>query len=211
MVKDNIIRYYYRAKECVYENGYYTEIYWQERQNPDTISLQKYYSEYAWVVLSSGMKESVIRNKFYAITNLFKNWNDPFSIVSNRKYIKEHALQLFNNLLKINALIYMGEYLSTNCFKDELANIRLKGFKYLEQFPFLGPATSLHFAKNLGFIVSKPDRHLNRISNKFGFEDSLAFCRAISQFTGEKESVIDIVLWRFATLNKNYLLEASNE
>jgi len=206
-MKDNIIRYYYRAKECVYENGYYAEIYWQEKQNPDNISLQKYYSEYAWVVLSSGMKESVIKNKFYAISNIFKNWNDPSSIISNRSNIEEHALQLFNNHLKIKALLFMGEYLSKNCIQYELTNIRLKGFKYLEQFPFLGPATSLHFAKNLGFVISKPDRHLNRISNKFGFENSLTFCKEISEFTGEKESVIDIVLWRYATLNRDYLLD----
>jgi hypothetical protein len=204
MTIENILKYYYEAKERVYRDGYYSEIYWQEKQDPAKISTKKYYSEYSWVVLSSGMRETVIRNKFIRLTQIFGNWNPRF-VTDSREIVQQCALQEFNNLPKIRALILMADYLNLNPIQLEIENISTLGYSYLQKFPFLGPATSLHFAKNLGFTTSKPDRHLIRISSMFGYECPVNFCKIISEITGEKESVIDIVLWRFATLEKNYL------
>lgn len=205
MKQIQLLRYYYNAKQVVYNSGYFFEIYWQERQNIDTIDQNRFFSEYSWVVLSSGMKESVIRKKFDELTSIFCNWYSPAYVIENQLSIRKKALKAFNNPLKINALFFMANYLCSASIKDEVNSILKSGVQYLEKFPYLGPATSLHFAKNLGFNVSKPDRHLVRISEKFGFNCPLTFCKKISKYTGEKESVVDIVLWRYATLDKRYL------
>ena len=77
----------------------------------------------------------------------------------------------------------MAKHLNQISFLDEITNIKNIGLNYLERFPFLGPATSrLHFAKNLGFPISKPDRHLIRISNRFGFSSPILFCKAIGLY-----------------------------
>lgn len=55
--------------------------------------------------------------------------------------------------------------------------------------------------------AAEPDRHLVRISEKFGYGCPETFCNDISRYTGEKTSVVDIVLWRYATLEKKYLDE----
>ncbi len=72
-------------------------------------------------------------------------------------------------------------------------------------FPYLGNATVFHLAKNLGINVAKPDRHLLRISNCLGYKCPNNLCEEISLTIDEKVSLVDLVLWRYATLDKNYL------
>ena len=62
--------------------------------------------------------------------------------------------------------------------------------------------TCWHLAKNLGFQVAKPDRHLIRISKKAGFATPNDLCAAVAEVTGEPINVVDLVLWRYAALNR---------
>lgn len=199
------LRYYFNAKQVVINSGYEYEILWQDIVNIGKISAKSFYSEYSWVVLSSGMKERVIREKFTTLTNIFENWEQPFLISANpNKYIRM-GLKVFNHEKKMQAIAWMGNYLTIVSVEDEITSIRNNGIKYLLNYPYLGPATSLHFAKNIGFHVSKPDRHLIRISGFLGYTSPEYLCKKISSVIGEKESIVDLVLWRYATLNKDYL------
>lgn len=204
MELDKALRYYYKAKELVYDKGYYYEIYWQEKQNKTCISKQSFLAEYAWVVLSSGMNEKVVRRKYNELGEIFCFWKNLQEILLHRVDIRCKALAIFNHKGKVDAIIRMVEYLSEADVQEELLKIEAD-FSYLFKFSFLGPATSLHLAKNLGFNISKPDRHLVRISKAFGYKSSVDFCKCISGYTGDKEGVVDVVLWRYATLNKKYL------
>ncbi len=69
----------------------------------------------------------------------------------------------------------------------------------------MGEATSFHLAKNIGLNVAKPDRHLVRMSSALGFESVNILCSEISNLIEENISLIDLVLWRYATLDKNYI------
>ena len=71
--------------------------------------------------------------------------------------------------------------------------------------PFMGPATSYHLAKNLGLDVVKPDRHLLRITDVTGYQSPYEMCCDIAKVTSDKLSVIDLVIWRFATIQRQYL------
>jgi hypothetical protein len=199
------LRYYINAKELVCEKGYYPEIFLQDTISYETITLEYYYREYAWVVLSSGLSEKVVLKIFPAIEEIFLNWRNLGKIVSQRSKIEKKALAIFSNRKKINALIEMALYLNTSNISVEVNNIKLNGLEYLQSFKFLGPATSNHFAKNIGFNFAKPDRHLIRIASKLGYSCVNTLCESISLVVGEKKSVIDIVLWRYATLNRNYI------
>jgi hypothetical protein len=72
-------------------------------------------------------------------------------------------------------------------------------------FPFIGPTTVFHLAKNIGVRVAKPDRHLMRLASASGFDDVQTFCGCISDFLGEDIRKIDSVLWRFATIHSDYI------
>ncbi|TPG49278.1 hypothetical protein EAH89_21445 [Roseomonas nepalensis] len=68
----------------------------------------------------------------------------------------------------------------------------------LRLLPHIGEVTVWHLAKNLGFDVAKPDRHLVRMAHAHGFSDPHTFCAALAQATGERVRVIDLMLWRYA-------------
>jgi hypothetical protein len=199
------LRYYYTAKQEVLSSGYEYEIFWQDIVDVEKITVRSFYSEYAWVVLSSGMRESVIKNKFTNLTDVFENWENPGLISANQSKYTRKGLTVFNHEKKIQAIIWMAKHLSNVYLKDEIILIKEQGVEHLCKYPFLGPATSLHFAKNIGFHVSKPDRHLLRISDFLGYPSPEILCKKISSVIGEKESIVDLILWRYATLNKKYL------
>lgn len=211
MVDENAVLYYLNAKSFICGKGFYPELFFQEYVSIEKISMEYFYSEYAWVVLSSGLSVKVVNKVFDPLSDIFGQWKSPSEIVGNRKKIKTKALNVFNNQLKINAIIEMADYLQQTSIEHEIKQIQKFGIGYLQNFKFLGPATSFHFAKNIGLNLAKPDRHLVRIANRFGYECVNDFCDSISSKVYEKKSVVDTVLWRYATLNADYLTEISHE
>jgi len=201
----DLLRYYYLAKRSVYQHGFFSEIYWQEKTNIESVDVQTFLSEHAWVILSSGMNVKVVEKLFVSLAPIFRHWENAEYILMHRIQIKSEASHRFAHSSKLDAIIYMSDYVATKGLAETMSSIQRFGTDFLEQFPFLGPATSKHFAKNLGFNISKPDRHLVRISKKFGYLNSDFLCKEISEITGDKMNVVDVVLWRYATINRNYL------
>jgi hypothetical protein len=89
-------------------------------------------------------------------------------------------------------------------FPRTFLQIKEGGVNYLQQFPYLGPITSLHLAKNIGLPVAKPDRHLRRIADKLGYSCVQKLCEDIARATDEPVPVVDLVLWRYSTLRQQY-------
>jgi hypothetical protein len=59
--------------------------------------------------------------------------------------------------------------------------------------------------------IAKPDRHLKRIAGLFDYSDVNVMCRQIADRVGDEISEIDIVFWRYATLERNYLTQLSRD
>ena len=114
-------------------------------------------------------------------------------------------MKVFANTRKIDAILGFVDQLHNLGFQVLKNNIVKKGIEYIQHFPFMGPATSYHFAKNIGLDVVKPDRHLVRIASKAGYICPDQFCDTISKIVGDKKAVVDVVMWRFAALESNYL------
>lgn len=86
-----------------------------------------------------------------------------------------------------------------------MEQITSNGVSFLETFPYIGPVTAYHLAKNIGLDVVKPDRHLVRLAASAGYPSPLALCEDIATVLGERLGVVDLVLWRFATQCERYL------
>lgn len=193
---------YLDAKRFVEEAGYASEIDWQERAATECIDEQRILREFAWVVLNSGMREATVRQRFGAISNAFRGWSSAQDVWRNRDVIRREAIHEFRHAKKIDAIIVAAGYLrivGADAFWRRL--VQSHELDFLTRLPFMGPATSRHLAKNLGLQVAKPDRHLQRIAAVFGV-DTETLCRTISEITGDPVPVVDLVLWRFATLHK---------
>ena len=74
----------------------------------------------------------------------------------------------------------------------------------MRAFPYVGEVTVFHLAKNLGIDTAKPDRHLSRMATILGYSDAHELCWEMADVSGDMVRVVDLVLWRFATLRPEY-------
>ncbi len=203
----SLLKGYEFARNCIVEAGFADEIEWQRNLHFEDIKEADFLRESAWVILCAGMKERVIRRYFRDITFCFFEWESAEKIVKMKEYCVEYALGIFNNLRKINAIAETAQRVFNIGFNNLKTILRDKSIDTLLSFPFMGPVTSCHLAKNLGLPVAKADRHLTRLASSLGYADVQEFCADISKESKEPIPVVDIVLWRFATLRREYICE----
>ena len=203
--KKKLVETYLIAKEEVIQRGYAEEVDWQDQLCFSRITETDFLREAAWVILSSGMREAVVRKKFVGVTAAFRHWESAQDIVENNSECQNNALKVFAHPRKISAILSVAERVHEHGYPKIYDHIRDNGVDYLQQFDFIGPVTRYHLAKNIGLDVVKPDRHLVRVAEAASYADPHALCEAIANETGDKLSVIDIVIWRFATVEPLYL------
>lgn len=204
----SLISAYLHAKRAVLEAGFGDEITWQESACWRPLTEARFLSEAAWVVLSSGMREAVVRRIFPAISAAFAHFASARAALGSAMGGgRDDALRVFRHEQKIDAIVTIAEHVDDLGLEGVAECLRNEGTAYLQTLPYIGPVTSFHLAKNLGHNVAKPDRHLVRIALVFGYDDPQMLCTDLSQFLGEPISVIDIVLWRYATIRADYIRE----
>lgn len=196
---------YLVAKTLVLKEGFGEEIDWQDSIQLSHINESDFLREAAWVVLSSGMAEVVIRRKFPPLSGAFYHWRSAADIFLDSEQCRKKALVIFRNIRKIEAIITIAQRVFREGFEFFKRQIQQDGVRVIRSLPFMGPATSYHLAKNIGLDVVKPDRHLLRVAAAAGFESPEQLCKDINAVVGDRISVIDLVIWRFATLKPNYV------
>jgi endonuclease III len=196
---------YVKAKMAVLAAGYVHEIVWQKNVRTEELTERDLLRECAWVILSSGMRESVVRMKFSGIGEAFFEWSSAEAIVRHHDQCVSSALVLFGHKRKIEAIAKCARIIYEKGFELLRKELTSDPIDALQQFPYIGPATSYHVAKNIGFPVAKPDRHLCRFAELSGYQNPSDLCKALAEYIGDPIAVVDIVLWRFATLQHDYM------
>lgn len=202
---EELVDAYLAARNAVVTAGYLPEIRWQCTRDFASLSESDLLREYAWVVLAAGMKESVIRAKFPQLSAAFLDWYSASAIAEDWQACRSRGLAVFGHKGKIDAIVTFVAMVAASGFpsiKDRVAN---EGVRFIDSLPYMGPATSLHFAKNLGMDCAKPDRHLCRLAEASGFGEAHRLCAAIGTYVADSVAVIDVVLWRYATLDPRYV------
>jgi hypothetical protein len=200
-----IAKAYYVAKQALLRQGYAEELDWQCSLSIGDLKEQEFLREAAWVILSSGMSETVIRSKFDDISRAFFDWTSAKVIATNARDCKERAFCHFGHSSKLDAIVDIACHVENAGFAAVVERVIDRGVDYLRQFAFLGPATSYHLAKNIGLPVAKPDRHLTRIASALGYQCVQQLCADIASATEETIPMIDIVLWRFSAEHPRYI------
>jgi hypothetical protein len=174
------------------------ELDWQRRATPESFNESDLLREAAWVILCGGFRESVVRRKFNYISLCFCDWECSESIISSAPACRAGALAAIGNARKIDAIVGVARKVNDWGFVGFKSEILFNPIASLRKLPFIGPITVWHLAKNLGFRVAKPDRHLARLSGSLGFADAHELCQAVSKSVCEGINVVDLVLWRYA-------------
>lgn len=191
---------YLDAKQLVISAGYAREIDWQEDVRFCELTEERFLREFTWVVFSSGFRESVLRKKFDGLVKAFLGLKSAPEIALNWRTCRRAALQVFGHHGKVNAVLDACKRIHLDGFASFRSQLEAGGVEFIDRLSFMGPATSYHLAKNIGLNVVKPDRHLVRIANTSGFESPNDLCESIKALVGDAISVVDIVIWRYATL-----------
>lgn len=197
---EDLVHCYLVAKRLVVDAGYEGEIAWQTSVRPADVTSTTFLREAAWVVLSSGMRESVVRARFPLLALVLHNF-DPDAVVQDPR-VRSSALRVFRHERKIDAILSIARVarsLGTRGIRRSLVD---DPGSLLENLPYIGPITGRHLAKNLGLSVAKPDRHLVRLARAACRLDPDLLCEEIGRWLGEPIPVVDVVLWRWATLHQ---------
>ncbi len=201
---DRLTDLYLSVREYIIQAGFAQEIDWQDSRSLTQLTENQFLAESAWVILSAGMREIVVRERYQGVSEAFVDWISSDVISAQRSACEEEALKVFNHLPKIQAIGSLCQKVSECGFQQILHRIEAEGVAFLQTFHFIGPVTSFHLAKNIGLDVVKPDRHLTRMAAAADLSPE-ELCKDIAAMTGDKLSTIDLVLWRYATLDLDYL------
>jgi len=202
---DALVDAYLDLKDVVIQRGFGRELFWQERAARLPLTEPRFLREGAWVILSSGMSYRAVSRRFGGVASALGNLRSGRAVVRAGEVGRRRALQAFNHEGKIDAITALGRHLNDEGLAEVQKGLQDDPVRYLQRFSYLGPATAAHLAKNLGAPIAKPDRHLIRIADAAGFSSVGALCKAIADAVGDPVPVVDLVAWRHATLDSDYL------
>lgn len=180
MVIEDLRKDYLKWKCAVISAGYKSEIDTVKNRHFNNQTSHHFKIQYIYTVLNAGIKNQVAENIF---EKYLENGIEAINHEGKRKAIEE---------LQNNYKEWFRKLKSKNTIEEKL--------DYLESLSWIGKVTKYHLARNLGIDVAKPDRHLKRVSKKYGFDDVQEFCEEISNMTGDRVGVVDVVVWRYCNL-----------
>lgn len=155
---------------------------WSQGLAPCT-SATAFACEYVWVVLNSGMKNTVARG----IMN--KVWP--------RLVGDEPIAPVFGHRGKVAAIESVwrdrGQHFAAFLGAQHEGSDAVVA--WCETLPWIGQITKYHLAKNLGVDCAKPDRWLVRLAEA-ELETVEGMCRRLAAATGDRVATVDVVLWR---------------
>lgn len=179
------------------------DVEYLRHEAPDNLHESTLLREFAWVVLSSGFREKIVRRIFSNISLCFFDWSSSKEINESRDICILSALDVFKFRRKIVAIADGAKIIAERNFEEFRDAIQRDALFTLRSLPFVGPVTVFHLAKNIGFSYAKPDRHLVRLSERHGYDDTNQFCSAVSRLTGLPVPHVDTVLWRLSEMGQS--------
>jgi hypothetical protein len=176
---------YLNIKQTVIQKGFEKEINWVSNI-PENFDKNYFFKEYSWVVINSGMRNTVAERIYQ---RFWKNSDIPdFKAIGHNK--------------KRDSMMRVYKGLDRYFFRFTKSKNKLK---FLQTIPFIGKITKYHLARNLGLDYAKPDRHLVKIAALFNYSNVQKFCEIISKAVNEKIGVVDLIIWRYATIFNDYI------
>lgn len=190
---EKALPFYEVAKQYCIQHGYEWELKLVRERSFKDVDAEQFFLDYVFVVLNAGMKNQVAQ-KIYERFLESKLDTSVIRHEGKRKAI-ETALAEYKNWYCSLTIIYSHMYnpgQNGKTINDVL--------EYLESLPWVGGITRYHLARNLGFDVAKPDRHLVRLCAMFGYKDVQEMCESVSKKTEDRVGLVDVILWRYINL-----------
>lgn len=168
---------YLALRSQLWEQGYKDDWEWSQSVTMPH-SPEHFAQEYTWVVLNSGMKNTVARQIMDRVWPAVTSGQSAGSVFGH-----EAKAAAIDDVWARREALYIGARAA-----DDLV-------VWCRSLSWIGPITCWHLAKNLGADVCKPDRWLKRLAEA---EDTTPaeLCKRLSEATRDRIATVDLVLWR---------------
>lgn len=191
---ESFIDHYTKAKE--FTKTFYADVYnkYLSLSFQDTTP-QSFFEELIWVIHASGFSAKAVGT---FIPKILPAYGDLRACdESDVSEVYARVLPICNNPAKVKSVWECSHILMNQVKANTWGTWIRDTFKSpsdFTMFPYVGNVTCFHIARNLGFLDSvKPDLHLNRLADFYGFESAEAMCKA-----AEDEvplGLVDLALW----------------
>lgn len=207
----------------------------EKRKRGETFTFEEHIKAIVFSMLSNSRPWKQIDNKIQIISNIFHDFNaeylksvNPQNLISgiedlkcgNRSIEKQMSYLKFNieTLEKI-----ISKYGNLDVYYNSVSRIEL--VKSLSQGKYklkqMGIALVSEYLKEIGFNIVKPDVHVRRILNRWGYvkqnikrainlkeaEDIYIVCDKIAEEYGMYSPMVDSILWQYCA--KNYFQQCT--
>lgn len=149
--------------------------------------------EYTWVVLNSGMKNTIARKIMDRVWPcLLADLPLHPGVFGHRAKALALGLTWSRRARLFEEFRAFGLTGLAPCDGDHLTATVVA---WCEALPWIGQITKYHLAKNLGVDCAKPDRWLVRLADAEG-ETVDGLCARLAREVGDRIATVDVVLWR---------------
>lgn len=158
-------------------------------RRPEHMTPDIFWPEYVWVVYVGGLSARVVGKRFGELMEAYGAWGDqrPFEWA---------VLRVNRNRSKLRACTITRSWLQTMgwpLFKEK----HLTSPCRMMLLPNIGPITRWHLARNLGHDVVKPDVHLVRLAQAYGYGSPASLCGELAKRYNERIGAVDLILWAY--------------
>ncbi len=172
-----------------------------------------FFMEYVFVVHATGFNAAVVAKMLPRLIPAYGLRPDGggWDVLAREPEIftLDRVLLVCNNPQKAKAVRRMAKMMADAMFPvdraspvrtwEEYRDQELSSPELLTRLPYVGKVTCHHLARNLGLLDSvKPDLHLIRLADNWGFKDCVAMCEAMRP-PEMPLGIVDLILWYAAS------------
>ncbi len=182
--------------------GFTTTYYKSEYETISSVSFkdltpQKFFSEYVWVVHATGFSAKAVGG-FIPKLMLAYGTHESLSQESFN-VVMERVKLVCNNPQKAKAVFDTASLLSKVPWADFKRDY-LSSKEKIQTLPYIGKVTCYHLGRNIGHIdMVKPDLHLVRLADRFGFSSSEDMIKSMSPDDSIPLGLRDLCVWYYAS------------
>lgn len=169
---------------------------------PEDVTPVFFFREYMWVVHATGFRASVVGKLMPRLEAAYGPWDamaeETFDAVMDR------VRPVCNNPGKAAAVhktaVLMKSEILVRGSWEKFRRKWLSSPKLLAKLPYVGPVTCFHLGRNIGLLdCVKPDLHMVRMAEHWGFKDCEAMCEAMRGEDDVPLGIVDLALWYAAS------------
>lgn len=156
-----------------------------------------FFQEYVWVVHATGFSAKAVGKFMSRLMAAYGRWDrcgrEKFPKVMSR------VKPVCNNPQKAKAVhstaARMVEELR-DAHWDDWRAANLSDVEKIGELPYVGKITRYHLGRNVGLLdCVKPDLHLVRMADHWGFKDCESMCAAMRGDDDVPLGIVDLVVW----------------